>query len=87
MKYYYYPAAMESEGEEFGSHRGSSPVQMQLNYLDGQGRDNSRSMPHSQHQRTDMDNCDWPIHEPDQHQVIDEVRKYSGIHLSFCYFH
>ncbi|XP_039298154.1 uncharacterized protein LOC120354746 isoform X3 [Nilaparvata lugens] len=72
MKYYYYPAAMESEGEEFGSHRGSSPVQMQLNYLDGQGRDNSRSMPHSQHQRTDMDNCDWPIHEPDQHQVIDE---------------
>ncbi|XP_039301231.1 gastrula zinc finger protein XlCGF57.1-like [Nilaparvata lugens] len=41
---------------------------MQPDYLDGQGQDNSRSMPHSQHQGPDMDNCDWPIHGPDQHQ-------------------
>ncbi|XP_039296876.1 histone-lysine N-methyltransferase PRDM9-like isoform X2 [Nilaparvata lugens] len=47
---------------------------MQPNYLDGQGRDNSRMMPHSQHQGPDMDNCNWPIHEPDQHQVTNEVK-------------
>ncbi|XP_039297028.1 zinc finger protein 182-like [Nilaparvata lugens] len=59
---------MDLGGEECGSHSGSSPIQMQPDYLDGQGQDNSRSMPHSQHQGLDMDNCDWPIHEPDQHQ-------------------
>ncbi|XP_039297047.1 gastrula zinc finger protein XlCGF57.1 isoform X4 [Nilaparvata lugens] len=59
---------MDLEGEECGSHSGSSPIQMQPDYLDGQGQDNSRSMPHSQHQGPDMDNCNWPIHEPDQHQ-------------------
>ncbi|XP_039297010.1 zinc finger protein 436-like isoform X2 [Nilaparvata lugens] len=59
---------MDLGGEECGSHSGSSPIQMQPDYLDGQGQDISRSMPHSQHQGPDMDNCDWPIHEPDQHQ-------------------
>ncbi|XP_039281107.1 histone-lysine N-methyltransferase PRDM9-like isoform X2 [Nilaparvata lugens] len=58
----------EFEGEECGSHSGFCPVQMQPDYLDGQGQDNSSSMPHSQHQGPDMHNCDWPIHEPDQHQ-------------------
>ncbi|XP_039297032.1 zinc finger protein 432-like isoform X3 [Nilaparvata lugens] len=59
---------MPLAGEECGSHSGSSPIQMQPDYLDGQGQDISRSMPHLQHQGPDMDNCIWPIHEPDKHQ-------------------
>ncbi|XP_039283835.1 histone-lysine N-methyltransferase PRDM9-like isoform X1 [Nilaparvata lugens] len=59
---------MDLEGEECGSHSGSSPIQIQPDYLDAQGQDNSRSMHHLRHQGPDMDNCDWPIHEPDQHQ-------------------
>ncbi|XP_039297041.1 zinc finger and SCAN domain-containing protein 2-like isoform X2 [Nilaparvata lugens] len=53
---------MDLNGEECGSHSGFSPVQMQPDY----------SMPYSQHQGPYMDNCDWPIHEPDQHQVTIE---------------
>ncbi|XP_039282703.1 gastrula zinc finger protein XlCGF57.1-like isoform X1 [Nilaparvata lugens] len=59
---------MNLEEEQYGNHSGSCPVQMQPDYLDGQGQDNSRSMLNSQHQGPDMDNCDWPIHEQDQHQ-------------------
>ncbi|XP_039286904.1 gastrula zinc finger protein XlCGF57.1-like isoform X1 [Nilaparvata lugens] len=72
---------MDLEGEECGSHSGSSPIQMQPDYLDGQGQDNSRSMLHSQHQGPDMDNCDWPIHAPDQHQDTIEDKHHIQINV------
>ncbi|XP_039282704.1 uncharacterized protein LOC111045239 isoform X3 [Nilaparvata lugens] len=72
---------MNLEEEQYGNHSGSCPVQMQPDYLDGQGQDNSRSMLNSQHQGPDMDNCDWPIHEQDQHQdtIEDNVSERSHI--------
>ncbi|XP_039286079.1 zinc finger protein 260-like isoform X2 [Nilaparvata lugens] len=67
---------MDFEGGEY-SYRcqsGSRPVQIQSNNMDGQGQDNSGSMPHSQHQGPDMDICDWPIYGPDEAEDINEEK-------------
>ncbi|XP_022201654.2 zinc finger protein 568 isoform X1 [Nilaparvata lugens] len=39
------------------------------------------SMPHPQHQGPDMDNCDWPIHEPDQHQDTIEDKYHTQLNV------